>query len=228
MGWDNEPKEWTKPSPEVEAIRDRIRRTEDAVPAELDALEVLDPEEDAPTLARLMAFALAARSRLGAVARLAALGADEAMLDRMCVDMSERLAKEMEVSAYELLSDGEVDAAFRIYVRLVRFDGVSLQAVNNFCWALLKVSESLLPDDLTALMDQAEAAATENVSIWHNLACAWVRFGKLERALDAVEAVVKTDYHDLERMETDEDLAPLFEMPRYEAAFASLKERVKT
>ena len=38
-------------------------------------------------------------------------------------------------------------------------------------------------------------------------------------------AAVKTDYHDLERMETDEDLAPLFDMPRYKAAFESLRQK---
>ena len=225
MGWDNEPKEWAKPSPEIQAIKDRIARTEAAVPAELDALEILDPERDGASLARLLGFALAAKRQLGNVARLAALRADDGLLDRVFADPSERLAQQLELAAYELLREGSVDPSFRIYVRLTRSEHASLQALNNFCWALLKVSEDLLPDDLTPLMEKAESAARENVAIWHNLACAWVRFGELDRALDAVEAAVQTDYHDLARMETDEDLAPLFELPRYTAAFATLRDQ---
>lgn len=224
MGWDNEPKDWAKPSPEVQAIQKRIARTEEAVPAELDALDILDLERDAATIKRLIGFALASRSRVGQVARTAALMPDDDVLDRVFGSMNERLSQQLELAAYELLRENAVDPSFRIYVRLVRTDHASLQALNNFCWILLKVSESLLPDDLISLMDKAERAATENIGIWHNLACAWVRFDNLDRALDAVEAVVKTDYHDLERMETDEDLAPLFDLPRYKAAFASLRE----
>jgi len=224
MGWDNEPKDWAKPSPEIQAIQARIARTEAAVPAELDALDILDAEEDHATMQRLMGFALAARSRLGQVARTAALMPDDELLDRVFTTMSDRLSQQLELAAYELLRENAIDPSFRIYVRLVRSDHASLQALNNFCWILLKVSEELLPDDRVALMDKAERAAAENIAIWHNLACAWVRFENFDRALDAVEAAVKTDYHDLTRMETDEDLAPLFDMPRYKAAFASLQK----
>ena len=225
MGWDNEPKDWAKPSPEIEAIKARIARTEESVPAELDALDILDPERDGATLRRLLAFALASRSRLGNVARVASLLPDDALLDRVFGEVSERLSQQLELAAYELLREDAIDPSFRIYMRLARCEHVSLQALNNFCWILLKVSKDLLPDDLTALMDKAERAAVDNVAIWHNLACAWVRFENTERALDAVEAAVKTDYHDLERMETDEDLAPLFDMPRYKAAFESLRQK---
>lgn len=223
MGWDNEPKEWAKPSPTIQAIKDRIARTEAAVPAELEALEVLDPESDADTIARLVGFALAARRALGEVARVAARQSDVPLLDKVFEAIDARAAKHIEVVAYEFLEGGEFDASFQVYVRLARTEHASLQALNNFCWALLKVSASLLPDDLIPLMDKAEAAAPDNIAIWHNLACAWVRFENFDRALDAVEAAVKTDYADLERMETDEDLAPLFEMPRYKAAFATLR-----
>ncbi len=221
MGWDNEPKDWAKPSPTIQAIKDRIARTEAAVPAELAAFEVLDPDSDADAIARLVGFALAARRSLGEVARVAARQDNVALLDQVFERMDGRSSSRIEVVAFEFLSEGAVDASFQVYVRLVRSEHASLQALNNFCWALLKVSASLLPDDLIPLMDKAEAAAEENIAIWHNLACAWVRFENFDRALDAVEAAVKTDYHDLERMETDEDLAPLFEMPRYKAAFAS-------
>ncbi|MCA9670645.1 MAG: DUF3396 domain-containing protein [Myxococcales bacterium] len=205
------------------ALRELVEQHPDVVFAAMDGVAWLDPA-DASAREAILAMADVGIERglkLDQLAHAAAIEGDDALLDRIFAAMSAGYWWGLcESRAHGLLVAANHSAAFRLLRRLVDRDGPSLTALNNFAHALAVVDEALLRGvDVDELLDAAEQAGPQNVAIYHNLACARVRLGQLERAIDAVEGAVRWGYHDIERMREDDDLAPLRESPRFAAAF---------
>jgi tetratricopeptide (TPR) repeat protein len=62
----------------------------------------------------------------------------------------------------------------------------------------------------------ARRIKTKDELTLYNLACAYSLGGKLEQALEALNAAVEAGFNDAEHMEKDPDLDPLRELPRYQ------------
>ena len=146
--------------------------------------------------------------------RAAATAGDDARMEALLEGEGPARVQAWEHLAHQLLAAGEHDAALTFYGALARRD-VSLSAWNNYCHAATKAQRAADRE----LLVGAGARAPQNPSIPHNLACAWVTAGDLERALEAVALAVRVNYFDLDGMRTDQDLAPLFPDPRFAAAF---------
>lgn len=75
------------------------------------------------------------------------------------------------------------------------------------------------------LADGALPYGPENPNIFHSAACAYASVGETELALAAVRSAIAHDYENIEKMETDEDLAPLFGNAEFAAIFAEWRHQ---
>jgi hypothetical protein len=71
---------------------------------------------------------------------------------------------------------------------------------------------------------QAFELQSGNVLHWYNAACSWSLAGNTDRALAALEGALKRGYHDLGLLNTDEDLEPLRQDPRWETVVTKCSE----
>lgn len=97
-----------------------------------------------------------------------------------------------------------------------------VMAWNNACIVAHRLGEYELARQLA---DGGLPYAAENPNIFHSAACAYAAVGELPRALAAVRQAIDHDYEHIERMETDEDLAPLHGDPAFSAMFADWRHQ---
>jgi tetratricopeptide (TPR) repeat protein len=120
-----------------------------------------------------------------------------------------------EQAAYELRQAGDVEGAHAIYGAILERPHAQPTAWSAWV-ATLRATKPTKA--LVAKLEKAATFGTKRPTIFHNLACAYVRFGDTAKALAAVREAVAAGYSDAEMMRTDDELAPLHGDKRFAAA----------
>lgn len=157
-------------------------------------------------------------TRLSAV-EAAVRAKDEAALAKALKALGESyLWGSLELCAHRRLEAGEHELAFGLLRVVVDGKRPSLSAWNNLCYVLNAWPGR--PDIAIAepLLERALAAAPSNPFIFHNLACAAVKYSRYELALEAVAGAAKYGYAEMDRVRADEELAPIAPDPRFAKA----------
>jgi tetratricopeptide (TPR) repeat protein len=97
-----------------------------------------------------------------------------------------------------------------------------VMAWNNACIHAHALDEYRLAVELA---NGAQRFAPENPYIFHSAACAYAAVGDTDRALAQVALAIEHEYEHTEKMETDQDLAPLQADPRFAALFVEWRTR---
>jgi tetratricopeptide (TPR) repeat protein len=97
-----------------------------------------------------------------------------------------------------------------------------VMAWNNACIHAHALGDYRLAVELA---DGGQPYGTENPYIFHSAACAYAAVGEIDRALDQVACAIEHEYEHAEKMETDNDLAPLQKDPRFSALFRDWRTR---
>jgi tetratricopeptide (TPR) repeat protein len=97
-----------------------------------------------------------------------------------------------------------------------------VMAWNNACIHAHALGEYRLAVELA---DGGQPYGPENPYIFHSAACAYAAVGEIDRALDQVARAIEHEYEHAEKMETDNDLAPLQKDPRFSALFRDWRTR---
>jgi tetratricopeptide (TPR) repeat protein len=97
-----------------------------------------------------------------------------------------------------------------------------VMAWNNACIHAHALGEYRLAVELA---DGGQPYGAENPYIFHSAACAYAAVGAIDRALDQVARAIEHEYEHAEKMETDNDLAPLQKDPRFAALFRDWRTR---
>jgi tetratricopeptide (TPR) repeat protein len=97
-----------------------------------------------------------------------------------------------------------------------------VMAWNNACIHAHALGEYRLAVELA---DGGQPYGMENPYIFHSAACAYAAVGEIDRALDQVARAIEHEYEHAEKMETDNDLAPLQKDPRFSALFRDWRTR---
>jgi tetratricopeptide (TPR) repeat protein len=184
--------------------------------------QIYDLDEKKPETAKtVLAFAseiIADKSywRTEKLARSALREDDEATFARATEALGDR-AMALEFFAHELLQAKDFPRALRAFRAATRSKTATVTAWNNLAYTLI-----FAPCDrqeARALLKEAEERGPKNPAIFHNTACVWVKLGDKDAALAAVANAVRCNYELVDRMRTDDDLAPIRDDPRFAAAF---------
>jgi tetratricopeptide (TPR) repeat protein len=97
-----------------------------------------------------------------------------------------------------------------------------VMAWNNACIHAHALGDYPLAVELA---DGGQRYAPENPYIYHSAACAYAAVGDIPRALEQVKQAIEHDYEHSEKMETDPDLGPLHDDPRFSALFVEWRTR---
>ena len=97
-----------------------------------------------------------------------------------------------------------------------------VMAWNNACIHAHALGEYPLAVELA---DGGQPYGAENPYIYHSAACAYAAVGEIDRALEQVSRAIEHEYEHAEKMETDNDLAPLQRDPRFAAVFRDWRTR---
>ena len=97
-----------------------------------------------------------------------------------------------------------------------------VMAWNNACIHAHALGDYKLAVELA---DGGQRFGPENPYIYHSAACAYAAIGQIDRALDQVSRAIEHEYEHAEKMETDNDLAPLRADPRFPALFNEWRTR---
>lgn len=97
-----------------------------------------------------------------------------------------------------------------------------VMAWNNACIHAHALGDYRLAVELA---DGGQRFGAENPYIYHSAACAYAAVGAIDRALEQVRLAIANDYEHTEKMETDVDLAPLQQDPRFGALFADWRNQ---
>jgi len=97
-----------------------------------------------------------------------------------------------------------------------------VMAWNNACIHAHALGEYPLAVELA---DGGQPYGPENPYIYHSAACAYAAVGEIDRALEQVARAIEHEYEHAEKMETDNDLAPLQADPRFAALFRDWRTR---
>ena len=97
-----------------------------------------------------------------------------------------------------------------------------VMAWNNACIHAHALGDYKLAVELA---DRGQPYAGENPYIYHSAACAYAAVGEIDRALEQVARAIEDDYEHTEKMETDNDLAPLQGDPRFATLFVEWRTR---
>jgi tetratricopeptide (TPR) repeat protein len=97
-----------------------------------------------------------------------------------------------------------------------------VMAWNNACINAHALGDYKLAVELA---DGGLPFGPENPYIFHSAACAYAAVGEIDRALEQVALAIEYEYKHAERMETDPDLAPLQQDPRFTALFIEWRAR---
>jgi pentatricopeptide repeat protein len=74
-------------------------------------------------------------------------------------------------------------------------------------------------DDAMAIMPVALETATRNPYTYHSAACCLVKAGRLDEAMDCVRRAKEAEYDHLDKLQVDDDLAPLMEREEWRTLF---------
>lgn len=189
-------------------------------PAELPrSLELLDPETMAATdpedLSELTAsVARHAPASLGAV------------LDRMPED------RNLVPYLYNVSFSVERPQALQILGKVLALpqperDSGEARTALVMAWNNACIHAHALGDYRRAveLAEGGQPFGPENPYIYHSAACAFAAVGQIDRALEQVARAIEHGYEHTEKMETDNDLAPLHADPRFSALFTEWRHR---
>ena len=97
-----------------------------------------------------------------------------------------------------------------------------VMAWNNACIHAHALGDYALAVELA---DGGQPFGPENPYIFHSAACAYAAVGQIDRALEQVARAIEHEYEHAEKMETDNDLAPLHGDPRFGALFREWRTR---
>jgi hypothetical protein len=97
-----------------------------------------------------------------------------------------------------------------------------VMAWNNACIYAHAIGDYRLAVDLA---EGGQRFGTENPYIFHSAACAFAAVGQIDRALAQVALAIEHGYEHAEKMETDVDLAPLQNDPRFAALFVDWRAK---
>jgi len=97
-----------------------------------------------------------------------------------------------------------------------------VMAWNNACIHAHALGDYRLAVELA---ENGQPFASENPYIYHSAACAYAAVGQIDRALEQVSRAIEQDYEHAEKMETDNDLAPLHADLRFTALFVEWRTR---
>ena len=97
-----------------------------------------------------------------------------------------------------------------------------VMAWNNACIHAHALGDYPLAVELA---DGGQPFGPENPYIYHSAACAYAAVGQIDRALAQVGKAIEHEYEHAEKMETDNDLAPLQKDPRFSALFRDWRTR---
>ncbi|MBS1120826.1 MAG: hypothetical protein H6Q90_3054 [Deltaproteobacteria bacterium] len=97
-----------------------------------------------------------------------------------------------------------------------------VMAWNNACIHAHALGDYRLAVELA---DGGQPFGPENPYIFHSAACAYAAVGQIDRALEQVAKAIEHEYEHTEKMETDNDLAPLQSDPRFAALFVEWRTR---
>jgi tetratricopeptide (TPR) repeat protein len=97
-----------------------------------------------------------------------------------------------------------------------------VMAWNNACIHAHALGDFTLAVELA---DGGQPFGPENPYIYHSAACAYAAVGEIDRALEQVALAIEHEYEHAEKMETDNDLAPLQRDPRFAALFVEWRAR---
>ncbi|HEU0030897.1 MAG TPA: hypothetical protein VFQ53_09695 [Kofleriaceae bacterium] len=97
-----------------------------------------------------------------------------------------------------------------------------VMAWNNACIHAHALGDYALAVELA---DGGQRYAPENPYIYHSAACAYAAVGQIDVALDQVAHAIEHEYEHTEKMETDNDLAPLQSDPRFPALFVEWRTK---
>jgi tetratricopeptide (TPR) repeat protein len=97
-----------------------------------------------------------------------------------------------------------------------------VMAWNNACIHAHALGDYKLAVELA---DGGQRFGPENPYIYHSAACAYAAVGQVDRALEQVEHAIEHEYEHTEKMETDADLSPLHNDPRFPALFNEWRTR---
>jgi tetratricopeptide (TPR) repeat protein len=97
-----------------------------------------------------------------------------------------------------------------------------VMAWNNACIHAHALGDYRLAVELA---NGGQPYAAENPYIYHSAACAYASVGQIDQALEQVSRAIEHEYEHTEKMETDNDLAPLQSDPRFGALFVDWRAR---
>ncbi|MBX3154621.1 MAG: hypothetical protein KF773_01380 [Deltaproteobacteria bacterium] len=97
-----------------------------------------------------------------------------------------------------------------------------VMAWNNACIHAHALGDFALAVELA---DGGQPYAAENPYIYHSAACAYAASGQIDRAIEQVSLAIDHEYEHTEKMETDPDLAPLRDDPRFANLFIDWRTR---
>ena len=97
-----------------------------------------------------------------------------------------------------------------------------VMAWNNACIHAHALGDFPLAVELA---DGGQPFGPENPYIYHSAACAYAAVGQIDRALEQISRAIEHEYEHAEKMETDQDLAPLHGDPRFSALFSEWRTR---
>ncbi len=97
-----------------------------------------------------------------------------------------------------------------------------VMAWNNACIHAHALGDYPLAVELAA---GGQPFGPENPYIYHSAACAYAAVGQIDRALGQVAKAIEHEYEHTEKMETDNDLVPLQNDPRFAALFVEWRTR---
>jgi len=97
-----------------------------------------------------------------------------------------------------------------------------VMAWNNACIHAHALGDYKLAVELA---DGGQPYGPENPYIYHSAACAYAAVGEIDRALAQIALAIEHEYEHAEKMETDNDLAPLAHDPRFAQLFVDWRTR---
>ncbi len=96
-----------------------------------------------------------------------------------------------------------------------------VMAWNNACIHAHALGDYALAVELA---DGGQSYGVENPYIHHSAACAYTATGQIDRAIAQVALAIEREYEHAEKMETDNDLVPLQQDPRFTQLFVEWRE----
>jgi tetratricopeptide (TPR) repeat protein len=208
----------TAPSRDVRLLV--VGETAEHMPGELDAaLELLDDETLAITDPEELCDLVGSVARHAPAylqALLARLPDDRALVPFLyntsfSVERPQALAILRKVLALPAPPQGSGEARTAL-----------VMAWNNACIHAHALGDFPLAVELA---DGGQPFGPENPYIYHSAACAYAAVGQIDRALEQISRAIEHEYEHAEKMETDNDLAPLHDDPRFSALFSEWRTR---